>query len=188
MKRSIGLVVTALGTLVLIALVAAPVAVTKPNADAAFGSGVRQPSCETCPPGIFSFNATSAPDGSNPSGTFVIDFTGFASFTASVSCLNVSGKTATFVGQIGSGTGDGDPSDPFWGGDPVYFVAVVADRGKARNKQPSPDQMSFVAWDTEAGWDGTGFTLAGLCADPFGALGATDMFGLVSGDLTVVDK
>lgn len=168
-----------------VALAAAPAAVTKPTADAAFGSGVRSPLGTFGPPANFSFNATSAPNGENSTGTFVIDFPGLGSFTADVTCLNVSGKTATLLGLIRSGTGAGDPGN--FGGDPVYFVAAVSDTGKPRNKQPSPDQMSGIVWDTEAILTGGGLTLAEICADPGALLGPT-MVGLVSGDLTVVDK
>ena len=156
-----------------------------PKADSAFGSGVRAPSCSGgCPSGEFSFNATSGPNGENASGTFNVDFLDYAAFTAGVSCLHVSGNTATLVGQITRGTGAADAA----GGDPFYFVAVVTDNGKITPKAPSPDQMSFVSWDTEAGWLTSGFTLAQVCSNPIGALGASDMFGLVSGDLTVIDK
>ena len=99
-------------------------------------------------------------------------------------CLRVSGHRATLVGQISTGTGAADAA----GGDPFYFVAVVSDNGKVKAKSPSPDQMSVVGWDTEAGWASSGFTLAQVCSDPFGALGVSTMFGLVSGDLTVIDN
>jgi hypothetical protein len=178
-----------------VALVVVPSAITKTSKmDSAFGSGVRAPSCiGSCSKGPFSFNATSGTHGENPSGTFAVDFPGFAGFTANVTCLNVSGHTATLVGKIKKGTGAADPSTYSPGHDPLYFVAVVVDNGKAtQKKQPSPDQMSLVGWDTEANWADSGinppgFTLDQLCSDPFSAIG-TLMFGLVSGDLTVIDR
>jgi hypothetical protein len=167
--------------------VVAPSAVPKtPKQDSAFGSGVRAPSCSSgCPVGTFSFNATSGPNGENPNGTFAIDFNGFAAFTANVTCLHVSGHTATLVGQISRGTGAADLTNYT---DPVYYVAVVRDNGQAKPHQPSPDQMSLVSFDTEAGWNGSGFTLAELCSDPLNAIGDSTMFGLVAGELTVIDK
>ena len=168
-----------------------------PKTDSAFGSGVRAPSCtDGCPAGTFSFNATSGPNGESPTGNFVMDFPGYGGFTGNVSCMHVSGHTATLFGQISTGTGAGDPTQyvPVVGGPgPLYFVAVVTDNGKAKPKQPSPDKMSVVGWGTEAEWaDSTysppGFTLAQVCSNPLGALGNSNMLGLVSGDLTVIDK
>src|SRR5262245_57797860 len=179
------------------ALVVAPAAITKtPKTDSAFGSGVRAPSCtDGCPAGTFSLNATSGPNGENQAGNFVMDFPGYGGFTGSVSCMHISGHTATLFGQISTGTGAADPNTyvPVVGGPgPLYFVAVVTDNGKAKPKQPSPDKMSLVGWSTEAEWaDSTysppGFTLAQVCSDPLGALGVNNMLGLVSGDLTVID-
>ena len=177
-----------------IALVAVPVAFSKtPKGDSAFGSGVRAPSCTLgCPAGPFSLNATSGPNGQNASGTFVIDFAGYAGFTANVTCLNISGHQATISGQISTGTGAADPSTFTTDNEPLYFVAVVSDNGTATKKHPSPDQMSLVAWDTQAEWadpaiNPPGFTLGQLCTDPFAVLG-TNMLGLVSGDLTVINN
>jgi hypothetical protein len=177
-----------------IALVVVPVGITKtPKQDLAFGSGMRAPSCTgSCTAGTFSFNASSGPNGENAAGTFVVDFPGFAGFTADVTCFHVSGHTATLFGQISAGTGAADPTTYSPGQDPLYFVAVVTDNGNAKPKQPSPDQMSLVGWDTEANWADTdlnppGFTLAQVCSNPTDALG-TQMYGLVSGDLTVIDK
>jgi hypothetical protein len=173
-----------------VALVVVPSAITKtPKMDSAFGSGARAPICDGCPVGTFSFNATSGKHGETPSGTFAVDFPGVGGFTANVSCLNVSGHTATLFGKIKKGTGAADPSTYVPGPGPLYFVAVVVDNGKAtQEKQPSSDQMSVVEWATEAEYAGFGFTLAEVCSDPFGALGTTDMFGLMSGDLTVIDR
>jgi hypothetical protein len=177
-----------LGLVCLAVAVAAPAALPKtPKQDSAFGSGVRSPSCSTtCPTGAFSFNATSGPSGENASGWFTIDFVDYASFTGSVTCLHVSGHTATLVGQINRGTGAADPSTA---AAPMYYVAVVNDNGRAKPHLPSPDQMSFVAWDTADGWAANpGYSLAQVCADGLGALGDSTMFGLVSGDVTVIDK
>ena len=95
-----------------VALVVAPVGITKtPKQDSAFGSGVRAPSCTgSCTAGTFSFTASSGPNGQNATGTFVVDFPGFAGFTADVICFHVSGHTATFFGQISAGTGAADPT------------------------------------------------------------------------------
>jgi hypothetical protein len=173
-----------------VVLVGASIALAKTQQDSAFGTGVRAPSGPSSPAGTFSFNTTSGTNGENASGTFVADFAGYASFTGAVTCLHVSGNTATLFGQISSGTGAADPSTY---ASPVYFVAVVNDNGKAKNKAPSPDQMSLVGWDTEANfadsgqYPPSGLTLAQVCANPTAVLG-TDMFSLVSGDLTVIDK
>jgi hypothetical protein len=107
--------------------------------------------------------------------------------------MNVSGHTATLFGKIKKGTGAADPSTYSPDQDPLYFVAVVVDNGKAKKKQSSPDQMSLVGWDTEANWadpgiNPPGFTLDQVCADPFAAFGTTEMYGLVSGDLSVIDR
>jgi hypothetical protein len=178
-----------------IALVAVPAAFSKaPKGDSAFGSGVRAPSCTLgCPAGPFSFNATSGANGENAGGTFVIDFPGFAGFTGNVTCLNVSGHQATISGQISSGTGAADPSTFTTDNEALYFVGVVSDNGTAKKGKPSPDQMSLVAWDTQADWadpasNPPGFTLGQLCTDPFAALGTSNMLGLVSGDLTVINN
>jgi hypothetical protein len=181
-----------------IALVVAPAAITKtPKKVFAFGAGVRAPSCtDGCPAGTFSFNATSGPNGENPTGNFVIDFPGYAGFTGNVSCMHVIGHTATLFGQISTGTGAADPTTyvPDVGGPgPLYFVAVVTDTGKTKAGRPSQDKMSLVGWSTEAEWaDSTvsppGFTLAQVCSNPLEALANDNMFGLVSGDLTVIAK
>jgi hypothetical protein len=87
-----------------VALVVVPSAITKtPKMDSASGSGVRAPICDGCAAGTFSFNATSGKHGENPSGTFAVDFPGVGGFTASVSCMNVTGHTATLFGKIKRG-------------------------------------------------------------------------------------
>jgi hypothetical protein len=67
----------------------------------------------------FSFNAQSGPAGQNPSGTFFFSDLG-SEFTVTVTCLKVSGHTATLLGTVTVGTGVYDPTVPEngYGGDP----------------------------------------------------------------------
>lgn len=171
------------------ALVVAPV-VSAGGGDRASGSGVRIPSCEFgCPGGTFAFDARSGRHGANAHGWFVADFQGFGSFTGAVSCLHVDGKYATLYGQISTGTGDADPQTYSPNQDPLYFVVVVKDRGPKPVGRPAPDRISYIGWDTEAGYfDFAGQTLDQVCSDPFTALGSNQMFGLVSGNIRVVDR
>ncbi len=55
---------------------------------------------------LFDFAVSSGPSGENPSGEaslFVVPFPAFAT-TSEVSCLSVSGNTATFVARLGENT------------------------------------------------------------------------------------
>jgi len=169
-------------------LVFAP-AVGAASGDRVSGFGTRAPSCVGCPVGNFSFDARSGRNGQNPSGWYSIEFPGYATFVGSVTCLNVSGKWATIVGQITNGQGAGDPSTfPPSGTDPVYFAVVVHGKGAPYRGSPAPDEMSFTVWDTEAGWlSDPGVSVASLCTDGPAAVG-TDMFKLVAGDIRVRDR
>ena len=159
-----------------------------PRPDLAFGFGVRAPSCPSgCPAGSFAFNARSDANGDNASGWFYADFPGYAGFTGAVTCLDVNGKWATLFGTISTGTGAADPATYSPGADPLYFVAVVHDVGKGSRSKPSPDEMSLVGWDTEAGYlADPGIALAEVCGSPTVEVGP-NMFGLVGGELSVVD-
>ena len=171
------------------ALVLVPVGITKtPKQDSAFGSGVRLALNPGGPTPSFSFNAQSGPAGQNPSGTFFFDILG-NQFTGTVTCLKVSGHTATLAGTVTVGTGFYDPTVPENGyGATEYFVAVVADNGKPQKKAPSADTMSAVTSFGQTDLDGANETLAQVCADPLPFIGINTMFGLVSGDLTVIDS
>jgi hypothetical protein len=134
--------------------------------------------------GNFSFDARSGRHGENPSGWFYVDF-GYASFTGAVTCMNLTpGHWATIFGQITRGFGDAEVT-----GDPMYFVVVVHGLGPQHRAFPAPDTMSKVAWDTEANYlSQGGQTLAQVCADPFTAIGDSDMYGLVAGNISVRNR
>lgn len=168
------------GLLVLTAV--APVAASTVKRDMVWGSGTRSAIDPNSTAPSFELNASSNPDGTNPTGTF--NFKTLASaWSSQITCLNVKGSTATMVGRIATATGGFDGSQG------SYFVQVVQDLGSATKRHPSPDLMSAVSWDTEAGWNAQGFTLAQLCSDPIG-LGAlpSGWDYMVSGDLTVIDR
>jgi hypothetical protein len=169
-------------------LVFAP-AVSAASGDRAAGFGTRAPSCDDgCPVGNFSFDAQSGRHGANAHGWFTIDF-GYASFTAEVTCLNVStGHWATLTGKITRGFGEADPTTYSPGQDPLYFVAVVHGLGRNHRAIPAPDTMSKVSWATEAEYAGGGQTLAQTCTDPYTAIGSTDMYGLVAGNITIRNR
>jgi hypothetical protein len=170
------------------ALIAAPAAAAW-DGDRASGSGTRVPSCiDACAAGTFAFDARSGKQGGNPSGWFVIDFAGFGGFTGAVTCLHVDGKYATIYGRISTGTGFADPNTYSPNQDPLYFVAVVKDKGPKPAGRPAPDWMSLVAWDTEEGWLTAVSSLDQICGDPWAALGNTQKFGLISGNIRVVDR
>jgi hypothetical protein len=159
---------------------AAPVAAGNLKRDLAWGSGTRSSQTQTAP--LLVFNASSNPDGSDPIGN--LNFTTLSSaFSGVVTCLNVKGSTAILVGRINTATGGFD------GYQGQFFVQVVQDLGSATKRHPAPDLVSAIAWDSEAGWNGIGITLAGLCADPFGVGALPNAWGfMVSGDYTVIDR
>jgi len=146
------------------------------------------PSCpDGCPGGTFAFDAFSRPHGANSRGWFIFDFPGYASFTGRVTCLDVSGRNATIFGEISTGTGAADLST--FTGAPVYFVAVVKDRGAGYPGRPAPDKISLVAWDDTDGWAADpGIAVGDICGNPFTAIGSTTMYGLVSGQIKVIDR
>jgi hypothetical protein len=153
---------------------AAPVTAAQLKVDRAWGSGTRVQIDPDSTPPYFEFNASSNADGSSPTGSFIFK-TILSTFTGTIQCLDVNGKTATLVGRIGTATGGFD------GAQGTLFVTVVVDNGTATRKHPSPDTMSGVTFGI------TDATVEQLCADPYGHV-ATDMFSLVSGDLTVIDR
>ena len=153
---------------------AAPVAAAQVKLDRAWGSGTRaQIDADSTPP-YFEFNASSNADGTAPTGSFIFK-TLVSAFTGTIQCLDVNGKTATLVGRIGTATGGFD------GTQGTLFVTVVVDNGTATRRHPSPDTMAGVTFGI------TDATVEQLCADPYSQVG-TDMFSLVSGDLTVIDR
>jgi hypothetical protein len=172
------------------ALVLVPVGITKtpPKQDSVFGSGVRNALSPGGPTPSFSFNAQSGPAGENPSGTFFFDVLG-NQFTGTVTCLKVSGHTATLAGMVTVGTGFFDPTVPENGyGAAEYFFATVTDNGKPQKKAPSADTMSAVTNFGQTDLDNAGETFAQVCADPLPFIGTAPIVGLVSGDLTVIDN
>jgi hypothetical protein len=64
---------------------------------------------------------------------------------------------------------------------------VVIGRTTAK-KAPSSDTMSVVITFGPPDLTAAGKTLADVCADPLGFIGTSTAYGLVSGDLTVVDR
>lgn len=155
--------------------------------DYASGMVVRAPSCDAgCHAGHFTFDVQSTKNGLNPSGYVAVNFPGQSSLTGIVTCLKVQGANATILGRIMAGTGDMNPALYT---DTVYFVFKVHNGGKARGGRPGPDQISHIEWDTANNWKAQfGLELADICADPTDVLTTTQMFRLIGGDLTVVDK
>jgi hypothetical protein len=112
----------------------------------------------------------------------------FANFSADVTCVQVSGDTATIGGIITSGygydgvtVGDGFSQDQVdLAGD--WFITTAQDpRGG------SPDTMGYVDWGdrtyfTTAGYGYTSFS--SMCNDPAADLG-TAQFPLASGDMGI---
>jgi hypothetical protein len=161
---------------------ATPVAAATVKRDLVWGSGTRSALDPNSTAPSFELNASSNPDGSDPIGTFNFK-TLTSAWSSQITCLNVKGSTATMVGRIATATGGFDGSQG------SYFVQVVQDLGSATKRHPSPDLMSAVSWDTEAGWNASGYTLAQLCSDPIG-IGAlpSGWDYMVSGNLTVIDR
>lgn len=148
-------------------------AAAKSAGDTAVGEGVRSASCvDGCPEISFSFSASSGPSGESPSGTFWADIPGSATFTADVTCLDVSGSQAIIAGVMTGGSGDEvEPGNP--------FVVVVKDGGKS-TKGVAKDTMSRL------GWGVLDVTVEEACADPAAIIGP-DMFRLTSGNIAVTD-
>ena len=178
--------VLAVTTLALAVVVASPVAAAHAKQDLAWGSGTRAARCSTCVLPSFQFNASSDPDGSNATGSLYVQ-SAPDWFNATVTCLDVSGKTATLVGAINVGTGPWDPTAT-----PLYVVVVIQDLGTVTKRHPSPDLMSNIVAASEADWNTAGYQLDQVCADPIGAIDAVTSGitwqGLVSGDFTVIDR
>ena len=187
MKLRLGLPV-AIG--LTLSLVVAP-SVAAAGGDRVSGQGVRAPSCTSgCPIGEFAFDVKSGKHGQNPTGWYSINFPGYGSFVGQPTCLKVTRKVATIVGQITSGAGEGDPSTfPPAGTDPVFFVVRVKGRGAPKPGRPGPDWMSFTGWDTEAGWLETGMTLTDLCNEPERPEGVgPEWLKLIAGDIRVINR
>ena len=147
-------------------------AAAKSSGDTAVGEGVRSASCIGCPELAFSFSASSGPSGESPSGTFWANIPDTATFTADVTCLDVSGSQAIIAGVITEGTGEeAEPGLP--------FVVVVKDGGKS-TKGVAKDTMSLLAWGV---FDETAEE---MCADPAAIIGP-EMFRLASGEVVVTD-
>lgn len=176
------------GALVLAMVVAAPVAAAASKQDRAWGSGTRAPRNGDSAAPSFQFNASSNADGSGSAGTFILT-TPSGEFDATVTCLDVHGRTATMSGRINVAYGVFDGLQGGW------FVQVVQDNGSPTRKHPSPDTMSTNLAADEAEWTSNGYTaFADICRDGVNALvngGASDptaLYPLVSGDLTVIDR
>jgi hypothetical protein len=146
-------------------------------------------------PFSFAFDAMTNPASSGGAyGTFSGSFPhdspfpapgNFASFQGVVTCLQVSGKTATIGGVITSGYGYDDNFDQGQRdltGD--WFITTVQDDGN----QPAaraPDTMGYTDYGDRAYFASQGFdTFASLCSDPGADIG-TSQFPLSSGDITI---
>lgn len=144
--------------------------------DAATGNGVRADLGAGAPK--FSFRATSGPGGEEPTGSLRFEYPdNYATFTATLSCLIVSGQEALLIGSMNAGTGfDVYPGSP--------IALKVWDLGSAY-KRRSPDLMSNILWGSGDLGDATA---AQLCADPSALDGRFFLqIGLASGDIVVHD-
>jgi hypothetical protein len=186
----------AIGVLALAGSVAArPASANPPGAVYVSGSGVRVPSSATDVPFTFSFDARALAPPNGINGTFFGSFPhdpfasccqapgAFATFSGQVTCLQVSGDTATIGGIVTSGYGyDGffDTPPHKLVGD--WFITQVQDQGGG-----APDTMGFTDWGNRgyflsAGYGYTSFD--SMCNDPTADLG-TNQFPLSSGDITI---
>lgn len=135
----------------------------------------------------FSFAASSIALPGGVYGTFTWSHAGTVTATMVVTCLQVSGKTATIGGVVTSGYGlDGDgatESNEDLTGD--WVITTVQDNGRPVNGV-SPDKMGYIDWSDRTGWQESGFpTFQSVCNDPADAIGDTTMFSLTSGDITI---
>jgi hypothetical protein len=124
MKRFLlgaGLAVVILGALPTLA--SAQVA----SGDSVAGSGVFISGSENS----FEFNVAGGPSGENPSGSFslAVPFLGETFTTTEITCLSISGDTATFAGLLAPNSGGF-----------VYFKVTVVDQG------PTGDIFGVVAY------------------------------------------
>jgi len=177
------------------AIAAGPASAAPQSAIHVRGSGVRAPSSTTDVPFTFSFDARTLapPNGVNGtfSGSFPHDpFTpccqapgDFATFSRTVTCLQVSGNTATIGGIVTSGYGyDGfyDTGQHKLPGD--WFIIQVQDPSG-----DAPDTMGYIDWGSRAYFLSAGYgytSFDSMCDDPQADLG-TDQFPLSSGDITI---
>ena len=158
----------------------------------AHGAGVRAASSAGDVPFTFAFDATTSPDRDSVLGTFSGSWPhddpfpapgDFADFAGVVTCLQVSGKTATVGGVITSGHGyDGnyDHGQLDLAGD--WFVMIVQDNGPPKSNS---DLMSYVDWGDRTYFAGIGFdSFNSLCNNAVEDVGAPQ-FPLLSGDISV---
>ncbi|HEX8025252.1 MAG TPA: hypothetical protein VF484_03515, partial [Candidatus Limnocylindrales bacterium] len=154
----------AISAFVLTLLAAAPVAAAASKQDLAWGTATRAPRNGDSSAPSFQFNAASSADGSGSAGTFIVT-TPTGEFDATVTCLNVHGRTATISGRINVAYGVFDGLQGGW------FVQVIQDNGTATRKHPSPDTMSTNLAQSEAEWTADGYTaFADICRDGVNAL------------------
>ena len=158
------------------------------------GSGVRAPTSSGDVPFTFSFRATAPPARSDGLyGTFFGVFPhdapfpapgNFATFHGAVTCLKVSGHSATIGGVITSGYGYDDTfkqGHRDLTGD--WFITTLRDPAATG----SPDTMGYIDWGDRGYFANQGFSsFASLCDDPAADLG-TAQFPLRSGDIKISD-
>lgn len=176
-------------------LAARAASASPPGAIYVSGSGVRAPSTATDVPFTFSVGARTLAQPNGINGTFSGSFPhdpfapccqapgDFASFSGQVTCLHVSGDTATIGGIITSGYG----YDGFYDAPPHnlvgdWFITQVRDPGA-----DAPDTMGYIDWGSRgyflsAGYGYTSFD--SMCDDPTADLG-NNQFPLSSGDITI---
>jgi hypothetical protein len=166
-----------------------PAASKKASKSYVAGSGVREPITVGSEPFVFSVNA--APGKNGIFGTLKGSFENFASFTGVVTCLHISGNTATVGGVFTSGYGyDDDFSEPQHDLTGDWFIWIVQDNGPSKHG-PSPDMASSFDWGDRGFFTAGGSnpstsfpTFDALCDNAVDDVG-TDLFPLVSGEITV---
>jgi hypothetical protein len=162
------------------------------------GSGVRAPSSTTDVPFTFAFDARTLAPPNGVNGTFSGSFPhdpitpccqapgDFATFSGTVTCLQVGGNTATIGGIITSGYGyDGfyNTGQHKLAGD--WFITQVQDPSG-----DAPDTLGYIDWGNRAYFLSAGYgytSFDSMCDNPQADLG-TDQFPLNSGDITISGK
>jgi hypothetical protein len=167
------------------------------------GSGVRGGIPGDPTPFNFAFDARTTPNADGDYGTFSGSFPhdpyfrngdsapgNFATFSGTMTCLQVNDSTATIGGVISSGFGyDGDPSTPDLfsqnqrdlNGD--WFITTAQDP----KGDTARDTIGYVDWGDRAYFLNAGYgytSFDSVCDHPSADLGTTQ-FPLVSGDLSI---
>lgn len=121
---------------------------------------------------------------SKTSSTSALQAAGVATFSAEVTCLQVSGNTATIGGVVTAGYGydDNFASQNDLTGD--WFITTVQDNSHQPNGSPL-DTMGLIDWGDRAYFASEGFnSFTSLCDNPAADIG-TAQFPLNSGDIII---